>query len=323
VGTGFHGELTGRENIYLNGAILGMKKWEIDKKFDEIVVFSEIEKFIDTPVKRYSSGMYVRLAFAVAAHLEPEILIVDEVLAVGDAAFRFKCMDKMQEIREKGHTILLVSHNMDAITRICEQVFLLQAGRVTQSGTPQGVIPAYLALAQNVTSEKRWDDIGKAPGNEVVRLHGVRVCAEDGATVSAVDIRLPVGIEVEYEVLQNGHVLIPNCHFYNEEGLHLFAVQDVKSEWRHKPRPPGSYLSTAWIPGNFLAEGGLTVDINISSHIPATVLHVSARKAVGFQVIESRECDSARGDYTGPFPGVVRPLVCWSTSLNKLRLPKP
>jgi lipopolysaccharide transport system ATP-binding protein len=317
VGTGFHPELTGRENIYLNGAILGMKRWEIEKKFDEIVAFSEIEKFIDTPVKRYSSGMYVRLAFAVAAHLEPEILIVDEVLSVGDSAFRLKCLDKMQEIREQGRTILLVSHNTDAITRMCGQVFLLDSGRIVQSGAPQTVIPLYLARTHNVTAEKRWEDMRNAPGNEIVRLRSVRACTEDGETVTALDIRLPVGIEAEYEVLQTGHILIPNYHFSNEEGLQVFVVQDINSEWRRQPRPRGRYTSIAWIPGNFLAEGKLTVDVAISSHIPCTAVHFVERKAVGFQVIDSHDGNSARGDYTGPFPGIVRPLVQWSTRLHE------
>src|SRR5882724_3957671 len=165
VGTGFHPELTGRENIYLNGAILGMKRWEIEKKFDEIVAFSEIEKFIETPVKRYSSGMYVRLAFAVAAHLEPEILIVDEVLSVGDAAFRLKCIDKMQEIRERGHTILLVSHDMNAVTRMCGQVMLLETGKILASGLAHEVVPAYLENTRNLGAEKEWATVDTAPGN--------------------------------------------------------------------------------------------------------------------------------------------------------------
>ena len=317
VGTGFHPELTGRENIYLNGAILGMKRWEIEKKFDEIVAFSEIEKFIDTPVKRYSSGMYVRLAFAVAAHLEPEILIVDEVLAVGDAAFRLKCMDKMQEIREQGHTILLVSHNMDAISRMCGQVVLLESGKVVSCGSPEEVIPTYLEKTRNVGPEEKWQCTETAPGDEIVRLRRVRVRNQKGQTTDIHDIRLPIGIEMDYEVLERGHILIPVYHLISEEGTVIFAVQDVASEWRRKPREEGLYSSTAWVPGNFLAEGSMVLDIEIVSHIPDTRIHAFARKIIGFQVIDSHEGDSARGDYKGPVPGLVRPMFEWTTSFHK------
>src|SRR5437764_9127257 len=152
VGTGFHPELTGRENIYLNGAILGMRKAEIERKFDEIVAFAEVEQFIETPVKWYSSGMYVRLAFSVAAHLEPEILIMDEVLAVGDAAFQQKCLDKMHEIRQQGRTIFFVSHNMPAVTRLCKRVLLMQQGQITADGPAQEIVNSYLSSSLNIVA---------------------------------------------------------------------------------------------------------------------------------------------------------------------------
>ena len=316
VGAGFHSELTGRENVYLSGAVLGMAKREIDRKFDEIVAFSGVEKFMDTPVKRFSSGMYVRLAFSVAAHLDPDILIVDEVLAVGDQAFRFKCLDKMEQIRKEGRTILFVSHNVDALSRMCEQVFLLEAGRIVQSGSPHEVLPQYLATAHSISATETWDDLDTAPGDDVVRLRNVRVRGENGATTGTQDIRSPVGIEVVYDVLQPGHVLIPNYHFFNDEGLQLFVVQDVFSEWRRSPRPTGRYTSTAWLPGNFLAEGRVTVDVAVSSHVPSTQIHVMKRHAVGFQVIDSHEGNSARGDFTGQLPGVVRPVANWTTSVQ-------
>jgi len=159
VGTGFHGELSGRENIYLNGAILGMKKWEIDRKFDEIVAFSEVEKFVDTPVKRYSSGMYVRLAFGVAAHLDPEILIVDEVLAVGDAAFQKKCLNKMEEVGQKGRTVLFVSHNTAAVTRLCQQAILLKEGRVLTMGRVDEVVGKYSSSGLVMAADRKWSDL--------------------------------------------------------------------------------------------------------------------------------------------------------------------
>ena len=315
VGAGFHSELTGRENVYLSGAVLGMTKREIDLKFGEIVAFSEVEKFMDTPVKRYSSGMYVRLAFSVAVHLDPDILIVDEVLAVGDGAFQLKCLDKMQEIRHQGKTILFVSHNMNTISRLCSQAFLLSDGKILGSGPPADVIPSYLTFFGNLGAERSWTDLKDAPGNEIVRLRSVRVCNEHGATMAAADIRFPVGIEAVYDVLKPGHILIPNFHFSNVDGLQLFVVQDVRSEWRRKARPVGRYKSTAWVPGNFLAEGSLTVDIAISTHVPTNIIHLCDRRTVGFHVVDSHDGDSARGDYTGQIPGVVRPITEWTTIL--------
>lgn len=312
VGTGFHPDLTGRENIFLNGAILGMRKAEIERKFDEIVSFSEIEKFIDTPVKWYSSGMYVRLAFSVAAHLEPEVLIMDEVLAVGDAAFQRKCLDKMHEIRQQGRTIFFVSHNMPAVTRLCKRVVLLHQGQIISDGPAQTVVGDYLSSSWNVGAERRWIDLHEAPGNEIVRLRHVRVRTEEGETTAAVDIRRPVGIEIAYEVLQPGYILSPGVNVYNEEGVHLFGAHDTNLEWRRRPRPTRSHTSTAWIPGNLLAEGNLLVHVSVMSHLPSTVLHVDERNVVAFQVIDTQQGDSARGDYVGPMTGLMRPLLRWS-----------
>src|SRR2546421_7694958 len=179
VGTGFHPELTGRENIYLNGAILGMKRAEINRKFDEMVAFAEIEKFIDTPVKRYSSGMYVRLAFAVAAHLEPEILLVDEVLAVGDAAFQKKCLGKMGSVAHAGRTVLFVSHNMPAIASLCSSAVLLDAGQIVSRGETRAVVADYLLTHVAKTGTATWD-LDKAPGDETARIRKIEVCDPDG-----------------------------------------------------------------------------------------------------------------------------------------------
>src|SRR5437660_266586 len=167
VGTGFHPELTGRENVYLNGAILGMSRAEISRKFDGIVAFAEIEKFLDTPVKRYSSGMYVRLAFAVAAYLEPEILVVDEVLAVGDAQFQKKCLDKMQDVGRQGRTVFFVSHNMPAVTRLCPRAILLDEGRILRDGASHEIVSTYLRSGLGTTAVREWNDIGEAPGNDI------------------------------------------------------------------------------------------------------------------------------------------------------------
>ena len=199
VGTGFHPELTGRENIFLNGAILGMSRAEIKTKFDEIVAFSEVERFLDTPVKRYSSGMYVRLAFAVAAHLEPEILIVDEVLAVGDAEFQKKCLGKMGEVARGGRTVLFVSHNMDAVNRLCESGVLLEQGRVVYTGVCREVVAQYLSGGRNTSSFREWKD-GARPGDDVVKLISVSATKRDGSTTQQFDIRQEIAISMTYEV---------------------------------------------------------------------------------------------------------------------------
>ncbi|HEX8687022.1 MAG TPA: ABC transporter ATP-binding protein, partial [Pyrinomonadaceae bacterium] len=178
VGTGFHPDLTGRENIFLNGAILGMRKVEIEAKFDEIVAFSELERFVETPVKFYSSGMYVRLAFSVAAHLEPEILIMDEVLAVGDRAFQQKCLDKMGEVRQQGRTIFFVSHNLPAITRLCKRAVLLDGGRLVADGPPQEVVNRYLSGSWKAGAARVWED-GDAPANLDLALARTRDARED------------------------------------------------------------------------------------------------------------------------------------------------
>jgi lipopolysaccharide transport system ATP-binding protein len=317
VGTGFHPDLTGRENIFLSGAILGMRRAEIERKFDEIVAFSELEKFIETSVKWYSSGMYVRLAFSVAAHLEPEILMMDEVLAVGDAAFQHKCLDKMNAIRQQGRTILFVSHDMAAITRLCKRVVLLENGVVTSDGEPREVVKRYLSSSLKTGAIKEWTSQQDAPGDQVARLRRVRVHTNDGITTAVVDIRQPFGIEIIYDVLAEGHALVPVIEFYNEEGTEIFSTHDTSVNWRRQPRPPGTYTSTVQIPGNLLAEGSLVGHVSIMSHFPTTVRHAQERNAVAFQVVDSPAGDSARGDYLGPMPGVIRPLLQWRTETNE------
>ena len=314
VGTGFHPDLTGRENVYLNGAVLGMRKVEIDAKFDEIVAFSELERFIETPVKHYSSGMYVRLAFSVAAHLEPEVLIMDEVLAVGDMAFQQKCLDKMNEIRRQGRTIFFVSHNLPAITRLCMRAVLLDRGCLVAEGQPQEVVNRYLSTSWGAGAERIWGD--DAPGDAVVRLRRVRVASEDGETAAAVDVRRESRIEVTYDVLDDGHALVPVIELYNEEGTEVFSTHDTGEEWRRRPRPRGRYTSAVRLPGNLLAEGTLIAHVSIMSHFPSTILHARAANAVAFQVLDEPGGVSARGDYAGPMPGVVRPLLEWETRAN-------
>ncbi|MGO9639764.1 MAG: polysaccharide ABC transporter ATP-binding protein [Candidatus Acidiferrales bacterium] len=312
VGTGFHPELTGRENVYLNGAVLGMGRKEIARKFDEIVAFSEVEDFIDTPLKHYSTGMQMRLAFAVAAHIEPEILLVDEVLAVGDAQFQKKCITKMSEVSREGRTILFVSHNAAAVARLCSRCILLQSGAVLKDGPVHEVMNAYLRSGLAVSAVREWNP-ADAPGDEVVRLRCVRVRSNQGRVSETFDIRAPVGIDVVFDVLESGQLLAPNLHLYNEEGVNIFVSIDQDPIWRGRPRPAGRYTSTVWIPGNFLAEGHLTVRAAITT-LTTMKVRVDELDAVAFQMIDSIAGDSARGDYMGSLPGVVRPLLEWETT---------
>jgi lipopolysaccharide transport system ATP-binding protein len=315
VGTGFHPELTGRENVFLNGTILGMRRAEIERNFDRIVAFSEIEPFIDTPVKRYSSGMYLRLAFSVAAHLNPEILIIDEVLAVGDADFQRKCFNKMQELRKDGRTILFVSHNMATVTRLCKRLIYLDAGVVVDDGEPFEVSSRYMESSFKTSHQKQWSSMSEAPGNDIARLWSVCIRNESGETTDTIDIRQQVAVEMEFEVLEPGHVLVPNYHFTNDEGAYAFVASDHDPEWRRRPRPLGRYVSTAWIPGNFLSEGILRVGAALSTVSPVHV-HFFEESAIAFQVLDNTEGDSARGDYAGPMPGMVRPLLKWTTEFE-------
>ncbi|NIQ01573.1 MAG: ATP-binding cassette domain-containing protein, partial [Nitrospinaceae bacterium] len=212
VGTGFHPELSGRENVYLNGTILGMKKKEVDRKFDEIVDFSGVDKFIDTPVKRYSSGMKVRLAFSVAAHLDPDVLIIDEVLAVGDQEFQKKCLNKMEEVEKGGRTVLFVSHKMSSVMKLCDRAILIDSGRIVEDGPSKRVVSNYLCADQGTMAAREWPDPQKAPSGPLARLRAVRVKNMEGTISEQIDVRHPFTIEMEYEVLHPGETLTP---FFN------------------------------------------------------------------------------------------------------------
>jgi lipopolysaccharide transport system ATP-binding protein len=314
VGTGFHPELSGRDNTFLSGAILGMSKSEISSKFDEIVAFAEIEKFIDMQVKHYSSGMYVRLAFAVAAHLEPEILLVDEVLAVGDINFQKKCLGKMGDVAREGRTILFVSHNVGAVTRLCSRCILLRQGKVVNDGPTHDVMSAYLREEHTKTSSREWSK-SDAPGDHVVRLRALAARTVEGMMCESFDIRRAIAIDVVFDVIASGTVLTPNLHVFNEEGVNVFISHDVDPKWRGRPRPAGRYVSTAWIPGNFLAEGTFMVGAAITTMAPANV-RLYEREAIAFQVVDSTDGDAARADYAGHLPGVVRPLLKWETTYD-------
>ena len=319
VGTGFHQELTGRENVFLNGAILGMTRRDIEKSFDEIVAFSEVEKFIDTPVKHYSSGMTLRLAFAVAAHLEPEVLIVDEVLAVGDANFQRKCINKMEEVGGEGRTVLFVSHNMPAVTRMCQRVIMLHKGQLFDDGPAHKVVASYMSEGLGTAAERIWEDSSKAPSGDVATLCAVRVRDEDNNISESINISKAIGIDVEFDVTDVGRVLQPHILVVNDEGVELFAAVDLDPEWQKKPRPKGHYTSTAWIPGNLLTEGMCVVSVVLWALEPARVLQFGVKEAVAFQVLDTMDgVLTARGDWAGDFNGVVRPKLRWETQFTAI-----
>jgi lipopolysaccharide transport system ATP-binding protein len=289
-----------------------MRKTEIDRKLDEIIAFAEIEKFADTPVKHYSSGMYVRLAFAVAAHLEPEILIVDEVLAVGDVGFQRKCLNKMEDVRQHGRTILFVSHNMQAITRLCTRAVLISDGGIQHDGPAAETAGKYLMASVKTSGECVWSEALSAPGDGVARLRKVRVRDESGCTVDAIDIRRTFGIEMVFEVLEDGHELVPSLALLNESGMCVFMTSDHDPDSRGKSRARGTVTTVAWIPGNLLSEGLLLVSVGLRT-ARAVKNHFYQRDAVAFHVVDSFAPDSARGDWDGPIPGVVRPLLKWTS----------
>jgi homopolymeric O-antigen transport system ATP-binding protein len=311
VGTGFHPELTGRENVFLNGSVLGMKRKDIARKLDGIVEFAGIERFLDTPVKRYSSGMYVRLAFSVAAHLEPDILLVDEVLAVGDAEFQRRCLGRMQDFGESGRTVVFVSHNMQAIGRLCDRTILLQDGQVALDGRSADVVAQYLQSGHGGGSFREWSDADPAWSDGTAQLRWARV-VQDGHTVESVDVRRPLGIEIGFDIL--GDVtLFPKIKLRDAEGAVLFNALDTDSRWGQQAAR-GHYVSTAWIPGNLLNDGFTSVDVGVfSPNGTKFQAHASESGALSFYVYDTTEGVSARGPFTGRMRGVVRPLLDWTT----------
>jgi lipopolysaccharide transport system ATP-binding protein len=311
VGTGFHPELTGRENIFLSGAILGMKNAEILRQFDAIVAFAEIARFLDTPVKFYSSGMYMRLAFAVAAHLHPEILLIDEVLAVGDANFQKRCLGKIEEFRSIGRTVVFVSHNMASVLRLCQRVILLEAGRIVADGPADQIARRYLQSGASSPAERVWSAAGGVPGDEVAKLHAVRIRDNSGLIAPTLDIRQPFQVEVEYWALQARTRPTVSIHFVNEQGVCLLVSNDFNNRrWWDTPRSPGFVRAVCEVPGNFLAEGQVFVVVSVCSYNP-DIVHLFESDVVSFQIVDRSDGDGVRGDYGGVWPGVMRPMLDW------------
>src|SRR5208282_2130465 len=306
VGTGFHPELTGRENAFLSGAILGMGKSEIKRKFDEIVAFAELEQFIDTPVKHYSSGMYVRLAFAVAAHLEPEILFVDEVLAVGDAAFQKKCLGKMGSVSRQGRTIVFVSHNMTALQKLCTRVVWLNGGQVIDTGDPRKVIDHYLQTNAVANLESVWEDSLTAPGNQRVRLRSVRVLPQTDPG-EPITVHTPLRIEFIYQNHVPGTVLNVSMILNNMEEVCIFSSFSDFS-----PRPAGLICHTVTIPGDLLNAGSYYVNMIVVKDASVGILFQN--NVVGFEVVEGEIV----GNWYGKQPGATRPKLQWESEVTSV-----
>jgi lipopolysaccharide transport system ATP-binding protein len=309
VGTGFHPELTGRENIFLNGTILGMSRSEVKRKFDEIVAFSEMETFLDTPVKRYSSGMYVRLAFAVAAHLEPEILVVDEVLAVGDAAFQKKCLGKIGEATRGGRTVLFVSHNMVAVEGLCQKAILLDRGRLVMLGSVSQVIGAYLRTSEACSSERVWHDQKTAPGNDTVRLRRARVCPVACSSQDAMTVDTPILLDFEYWNQEPNACLTLSLYLVNETGIRVFNTFPVDGSNLHgRPLSVGLYRSTCTIPRDLLNDGQYSVHFHVIRDRRRVVYDYE-----GILTFEVADSATQRGGWSGKWTGVVRPKLAWTT----------
>lgn len=305
VGTGFHQELTGRENIFLNGAILGMKRRDINRRFDEIVAFAEVERFIDTPVKYYSSGMYLRLAFAVAAYLKSDILLVDEVLAVGDAGFQRKCLGKMDSVARDGRTILFVSHNMIAVQALCERVIWLHEGKIVKEGRASETVSKYLASAYSGSTDHVWDDPISAPGNDKVRLRSARVRREDGLVHEPIDVRTDFLLEFEYWNLEPGTRLNLYIYLTNEQGILVFHAGALEQS---SPLPVGLFRDVCHVPRDLMNDGVYRVAVEFQDKEVALYRHPAI---LTFGVLDNSE---RRGGWYGRWDGVIRPMLKWTTS---------
>jgi len=310
VGTGFHPELSGRENVYLNGAVLGMKRKEIERKFDQIVEFAELEKFLDTPVKRYSSGMYMRLAFAVASHLEPEILVVDEVLAVGDAQFQKKCLGKMSNAALEGRTVLFVSHNMIAVQSLCQRVIWLDHGEIVDNGPSPKVVSNYLTSAAGATSsEEVYDNVKTAPGNDTVRFHRVRVRPADEGNDDLLTMKTPFVIEIEYWKLNPGAQLHIALHLYTEQNIIAFTTGNGPDfDRRELHRSTGLVRCVCYVPGNLLNSGRHRFVILVVRDGSRIIYRHESTVSFEILDLDERELSSY-----GREPGVVQPVLKWTT----------
>jgi lipopolysaccharide transport system ATP-binding protein len=312
VGTGFHPELTGRENIFMNGAILGMTRAEIRRKFDEIVAFAEIEKFLDTPVKRYSSGMYVRLAFAVAAHLDPEILLIDEVLAVGDADFQQKCFGKMEQVtRTEGRTVLFVSHGLGAVAQLCTKTIWIDHGVIRSAGPSSNVIADYMTT-DGQRGEVIWPEGTSNRGVTELKLYSARVRNSYGTVSSTVENTKPFSVEIEYEITKPLWNLRVGFFIRTTAGGYVFDSHDADDPEFRSRRGPGHYTACCHIPGNLLGPATYLISLNVDIY---NVGHLAREEnTLVLEVVNT----SARGTIS-PRGGVIQPQFTWKQETHNVR----
>lgn len=308
VGTGFHPELTGRENIFLNGAVLGMTRREISRKFDDIVAFAEVEQFLETPVKRYSSGMYVRLAFAIAAHLEPEILVVDEVLAVGDAQFQRRCLGKMGEVTQGGRTVLFVSHNMGMIASLCKRAVLLGNGEIVYDGSvSQAVSRYYTGDSLSCPFRVNFECQKRGIGDQYASLIEGRIEDMEGVATGEIDIRKPFRVCMVYDLHEVKYAPAPNFHIYNSQGQCVFVTGHPSSQAKR-----GRYLAQCIIPGNLLNNDTYFIGLALTFMDAGVRVSFFEQNALSVHIIDPiEETLELRSGYSGPIPGVVRPALEW------------
>jgi lipopolysaccharide transport system ATP-binding protein len=310
VGTGFHPELTGRENIFLNGQILGMSKADIRRRFDEIVAFAELEPFLDTPVKRYSSGMYMRLAFSVAAHLEPEVLVVDEVLAVGDAEFQKKCLGKMQEVAGAGRTVLLVSHNTGVISQLCERALWLDHGVLQEVDSAASVVRLYLASGAAAGGHIAWLDDAAAPGDVRIRLLAVRLCNVDGIATDRPDMSEPLVVEIQYRVIVPARGIRLGFRIVTSDGVIVCSGLDwEQSDWKNGSRLPGVYVSRCHIPALLLNR--TSYSLTVAADIPYQETLFFQEGVLRFDMIDTL---GVTGPWPSPAPGVIHGAFGWEST---------
>lgn len=312
VGTGFHPDLSGRDNVYLNAAILGMKREETRRCFDAIVDFSGVAAFIDTPVKNYSSGMKVRLGFAVAAHLEPDVLLIDEVLAVGDAAFQQRCLNRIEAFGTSGRTILYVSHHLPSVARLSKRTVVLDQGRVLFDGPTLTAIQKYEAQIGGYHSRREWE-VAAAPGDDTARLLSLSLTSNGTPVAGPIDVRQPIELTLRYEVLRGGQSIMPSLHLFDFSGTPVLSAIDTDPEWHALPRATGVYETRAVFPGNFFNEGSFQLATSVCTMEPFRC-HAYVQNALAFSFYDPILGSSSRGQFRGDLNGYLRPLLDWQTS---------
>ena len=311
VGTGFHPDLSGRDNVYMNAALLGLSRQDTRRRFDEIVAFAGVERFIDTPIKHYSSGMKVRLGFAVAAHLDPDIFIIDEALAVGDVAFQKKCMDRIEKVGQSGHTILFVSHHLQSVARLCSRALVLKQGQLVFDGGTAEAIHHYTAMLEVNGTHRQWLP-AEAPGDDEVRLLEAQLLIDGQPCRTVADIRGRLSVRIRYRLLRDSSALMASLHVFLPGGDWVFAAIDTEPGSIERPRRAGDYEALAELPAELLNEGGYVFGVALMSFNPRRE-HLFLRDALSLTLFDPVEGDTPRLRHTGELPGPVRPRLHWQT----------